>query len=181
MNQSAGALAVEGGRGYPLQYRLREPPNPLILQRPTKPAQSVGSFPLSGARLFVAVQSGSVLISVFPPPTVGQGPVINVGLSASHCRDRRTDGRTGQHLAAGIDGWMTNILKHPFTSTFASNNKCGEIMFLFLYQFVTLTVLVDIVKGYQWMIQSMVHFKWNHKTIVTENKHIQITTNSFSH
>ena len=42
---------------------------------------------------------------------------------------------------------MTNILKHPLTSTFAYNNvNSWEIMFSFLYLSVTLTVLVDIVE-----------------------------------
>ena len=47
---------------------------------------------------------------------------------------------------------MTNILKHPLTSTFASNNVRltahvnSEVMFLFRYLFVTLTVLVDTVE-----------------------------------
>ena len=49
---------------------------------------------------------------------------------------------------------MSNILKHPLPSTFASNNvrltalvNSGEIMFLFFKLFVTLAILFDIVKG----------------------------------
>ena len=50
---------------------------------------------------------------------------------------------------------MTNIMKHPLTSTFGTNdvrltakvNSC-EMMFLLFYElFVTLTVLFDIVEG----------------------------------